>query len=98
MGRSRILISIFKRYLAFLACSVACFLACRKEPDLEKTVPKYLSTISRIVSPNLKLNFSVFLAPNMMIFVLVSITVNLHSMYEMCPDKIGMILHYRIRL
>ena len=31
MGRSRFLICIFKRYMAILACSVTCFLACRKE-------------------------------------------------------------------
>ena len=31
MGRSRFLIRIFKRNMAFLACSVTCFLACRKE-------------------------------------------------------------------
>ena len=38
MGRSRFFIRIFKRYIVFLACSVKCFLACKKEPDLEKTV------------------------------------------------------------
>ena len=40
--RSRFLIRIFKRYMAFFACSVTCFLAFRNEPDLEKTVPRYL--------------------------------------------------------
>ena len=42
MGRSRFFIRIFKRYMAFLACSSTCFLAFRKEPDLENTVPRYL--------------------------------------------------------
>ena len=31
MGRSRFFIRIFKRYMAFLACSSTCFLAFRKK-------------------------------------------------------------------
>ena len=68
--------------MAFLAYSARCFLAFRKEPDFENTVPRYLyvSTNSRVDSPNVKLKFSVFLAPNIIILVLDSLTVSFQSM------------------
>ena len=56
--------------IAFLACSIICFLAARKQPDCEKNqVPKYvyLFTISMTVLSILNLYFCVCFLPKITI-------------------------------
>ena len=71
-GISKMLARISRRCMAFLDCSIICFLAFKKLPDLEKSTPRYLylSVISMLWRPMLNAKLLVLLALNIMIFVL----------------------------
>ena len=71
-GISKLLARMSRRCMAFLDCSIICFLAFKKLPDLEKSTPRYLylSVISMLWPPMVNAKLLVLLALNIMIFVL----------------------------